>query len=89
MIEVVTTECDPGESWKFDKVTKWHVDEAGYLHLLYPDSGGNAATFAPKLWTSVVDVTTDPTPTLTADAIGESVGAAINASVASATRRVR
>lgn len=61
MIEVVTASCPMGQAWRFDGVTKWHVDENGHLHLQYPDRGGNAATFAPGEWLSVVDVSTDPT----------------------------
>lgn len=58
MIEVaVPNEVD---TWKFDRVTKWHVDDRGFLHLQYPDKGGNAATFPPGAWVAVYDATTDP-----------------------------
>lgn len=72
MIEVVTASCPAGEAWKFDDVTKWHVDESGHLHLQYGDRKGNAATFAPGEWLHVVDLSTDPT----ADASRSEVGSA-------------
>lgn len=72
MIEVVTASCPIGQAWKFDDVTKWHVDDNGHLHLQYPDRGGNAATFAPGEWLHVVDTSTDPT----ADAPRSAVGSA-------------
>lgn len=58
MIEVVTPHLH--DTWKFDDVTKWHVDDNGFLHLQYPEKRGNAATFAPGAWTTVYDATTDP-----------------------------
>lgn len=70
MIEVVTPSCPPGQAWKFDSVTKWHVDESGALHLQYPDRGGNAASFSPGAWLSVVDVSTDPTAEASRSAVG-------------------
>lgn len=70
MIEVVTASCPAGQAWTFDDVTKWHVDERGHLHLQYPDRGGNAATFAPGEWLSVVDVSTDPTADASRSAVG-------------------
>lgn len=75
MIEVVTPECPAGRAWQFDDVTKWHVDELGTLHLQYPDRGGNAASFAPGAWDSVVDVTTDPTDDAPSAPVG-SIGVA-------------
>lgn len=70
MIEVVTPTCPPGQAWKFDDVTKWHVDEQGSLHLQYPNKGGNAASFAPGAWSQVVDVTTDPSAEASSSVVG-------------------
>ncbi|WP_294567616.1 hypothetical protein [uncultured Arthrobacter sp.] len=58
MIEVIVP--DHEDTWKFDDVTKWHVDNLGHLHLQYPTGRGNAATFAPGAWLTVCDITTDP-----------------------------
>lgn len=76
MIEVRTPGLPPDQAWKFDDVTKWHVDDLGSLHLQYPEKGaGNAASFAPGGWLSVVDVSTDPTAEPNRSAVGSASAA--------------